>query len=143
MSSHPATPARVVHERLEHAEAVARAKRLAPRIRALASEIESQRRLPEPLVREFIEAGLVRLLTPKRFGGHELGLDAFIDVILELARADGSAGWCFSFFNIHSWLLAMLPEAAQQEVWSADPDACIANVNVPAGLAPPPRAGTG
>jgi 3-hydroxy-9,10-secoandrosta-1,3,5(10)-triene-9,17-dione monooxygenase len=141
MSSHPATPARVVHERLEHAEAVARAKRLAPRIRALASEIESQRRLPEPLVREFIEAGLVRLLTPKRFGGHELGLDAFIDVILELARADGSAGWCFSFFNIHSWLLAMLPEAAQQEVWSADPDACIANVNVPAGLATPTEGG--
>ena len=141
MSSPSATPPPVVHERLGHTEAVARARRLAPHLRALASETESQRRIPEPLVREFTEAGLVRLLTPKRFGGHELGLDTFIDVILELARADGSAGWCFSFFNIHSWLLAMLPEAAQQEVWSADPDARIANVNVPAGMATPTGGG--
>jgi 3-hydroxy-9,10-secoandrosta-1,3,5(10)-triene-9,17-dione monooxygenase len=126
---------------LSHTEAVARAKKLAPRVRALASEAETQRRIPEALVQEFTEAGLVRLLTPRRFGGHELGLDAFIDVVLELSKADGSAGWCFSFFNIHSWLLAMLPEAAQQEVWSADPDARIANVNIPGGQAVPTEGG--
>jgi 3-hydroxy-9,10-secoandrosta-1,3,5(10)-triene-9,17-dione monooxygenase len=126
---------------LDAAEAVARAKALVPRVRALAGEAEAGRRVPEPLIRDFIEAGLVRLLTPRRFGGHELGLDAFIDATLEIARADGSIGWCFSFLNIHSWLLAMLPEAAQQEVWGADPDACIANVNVPGGQAVPTDGG--
>jgi 3-hydroxy-9,10-secoandrosta-1,3,5(10)-triene-9,17-dione monooxygenase len=126
---------------LTHAEAVSRAKSLAHHVRELAAEGEAQRRVPESLVRAFIDAGLVRLLTPRRFGGHELGLDAFVDVILELARGDGSAGWCFSFFNIHSWLLAMLPEAAQQDVWSADPDACIGNVNIPAGQAIPAPGG--
>jgi 3-hydroxy-9,10-secoandrosta-1,3,5(10)-triene-9,17-dione monooxygenase len=141
MSFDTPTPSPVVRDRLSHSEAVARARSLAPHLRAAASEAESQRRIPEPLVRAFIEAGLVRLLTPRRFGGHELGLDAFIDVVLELAKADGSMGWCFSFFNIHSWLLALLPEAAQQEVWSADPDARIANVNVPAGQAVPTEGG--
>ncbi|NMO16285.1 hypothetical protein HPC49_27085 [Pyxidicoccus fallax] len=126
---------------LTHAEAVARAKALVPRVRALAGEAESRRRVPEPMIRDFIDAGLVRLLTPRRFGGHELGLDAFIDATLEIAKADGSMGWCFSFLNIHSWLLAMMPEAAQQEVWSADPDACIANVNVPGGQATPVEGG--
>jgi 3-hydroxy-9,10-secoandrosta-1,3,5(10)-triene-9,17-dione monooxygenase len=136
----PSQPPSASH-RFTHAEAVARAKELAPRVRALAGAAESGRRVPEPLIRDFIEAGLVRLLTPRRFGGHELGLDAFIDATLEIARADGSIGWCFSFLNIHSWLLAMMPEAAQQEVWSADPDACVANVNVPAGTATPTEGG--
>ncbi|MCP3141076.1 acyl-CoA dehydrogenase family protein [Pyxidicoccus xibeiensis] len=126
---------------LDAAAAVARAKALAPRVRALAGEAESGRRVPEPLIRDFIDAGLVRLLTPRRFGGHELGLDAFIDATLEIARADASVGWCFSFLNIHSWLMAMMPEAAQQEVWGADPDACIANVNAPGGQAVPTEGG--
>jgi 3-hydroxy-9,10-secoandrosta-1,3,5(10)-triene-9,17-dione monooxygenase len=126
---------------LTHAEAVARAKALAPRVRALAGEAEVQRRVPEFLIRDFIDAGLVRLLTPRRFGGHELGLDAFIDATLEIAKADGSVGWCFSFLNIHSWLLATLPEAAQRDVWSVDPDACIANVNMPGGVATPVEGG--
>jgi 3-hydroxy-9,10-secoandrosta-1,3,5(10)-triene-9,17-dione monooxygenase len=126
---------------LSHAEAVARASALAPRVRELAGEAESGRRVPERLIRDFIDAGLVRLLTPRRFGGHELGLDAFIDATLEIARADGSIGWCFSFLNIHSWLMALMPEKAQQEVWGAEPDACIANVNVPAGQATPVEGG--
>lgn len=131
----------VAPERFTHAEAVARAKQLAPRVRALAGEAESQRHIPDVLIRDFIDAGLVRLLTPRRFGGHELGLQAFVDAVVEIAKADGSVGWCFSFLNIHSWLLAMLPEAAQQEVWGADPDAAIANVNVPGGQATPTEGG--
>ena len=35
----------------------------------------------------------------------------------------------------------MMPEAAQREVWSADPDACVANVNVPGGQATPVEGG--
>lgn len=126
---------------LTHAEAVARAQALAPRIRELAPEAEAQRRVPAPLVRAFLDAGLGRLLTPRRFGGHELGLDAFVDVVLELARADASIGWCFSFINIHAWLLAHLPEQAQRDVWDADPDPCVANVNVPAGQVTPVEGG--
>jgi 3-hydroxy-9,10-secoandrosta-1,3,5(10)-triene-9,17-dione monooxygenase len=126
---------------LSHAEAVARAKHLAPRVRALAGEAETRRHVPETLIRDFVDAGLVRLLTPRRFGGHELGLQAFIDATVEIAKADASVGWCFSFLNIHSWLLAMFPEAAQREVWSMDPDAGIANVNVPGGQALPTEGG--
>ncbi|WP_437963873.1 hypothetical protein WMF04_29610 [Sorangium sp. So ce260] len=75
----------------------------------------------------------MRLLTPRAFGGHELSLDAFADVTMEIARADGSSGWCFSFLNIHSWLLATFPVEAQRDVWLENPDAALANVNVPAG----------
>ena len=116
-------------------EAVARARALAETARARAPEAEALRRVPEAMIRDFIDAGLVRLLTPRVFGGHELSLDAFVDATLEIAKADGSIGWCFSFLNIHSWLLATFPEAAQRDVWEKIPDAGLANVNVPAGKA--------
>jgi 3-hydroxy-9,10-secoandrosta-1,3,5(10)-triene-9,17-dione monooxygenase len=120
---------------MTHAEAVARARALAESVRARAPEAEALRRVPDAMIRDFKDAGLVRLLTPRVFGGHELSLDAFADATLEIAKADGSIGWCFSFLNIHSWLLSTFPEAAQRDVWEKIPDAGLANVNIPAGQA--------
>ena len=118
---------------LDAAEAVARARALVPAVRAAASEAEVQRRIPPSLLAAFREAGLVRMLTPRRFGGHALGFDAFIAATMELARADASVAWCFAFLNIHAWLLAGFPEQAQVEIWTADPDMTIATITIPAG----------
>ncbi|WP_437671595.1 acyl-CoA dehydrogenase family protein [Sorangium sp. So ce131] len=120
---------------LTHAEAVERARGMADDIRARAPEGEALRHIPEATIRGFIDAGLVRLLTPRAFGGHELSLDTFADVTIEIARADASTGWCFSFLNIHSWLLAAFPVEAQEDVWRKQPDAALVDVNVPAGQA--------
>ncbi|WP_437653923.1 acyl-CoA dehydrogenase family protein [Sorangium sp. So ce1182] len=124
---HPAT--------MTHAEAVERARAMADDVRARAGEAEALRRMPEATIQGFVDAGLVRLLTPRAFGGHELAFDAFADATIEIARADGSSGWCFSFLNVHSWLLATFPVEAQEDVWRKNPDARLANVNVPAGQA--------
>ncbi|MGK3966992.1 acyl-CoA dehydrogenase family protein [Sorangium sp. So ce118] len=120
---------------MTHAEAVERARAMADDVRARAGEAEALRRMPEATVQGFVDAGLVRLLTPRAFGGHELAFDAFADATIEIARADGSSGWCFSFLNVHSWLLATFPVEAQEDVWGKNPDARLANVNVPAGQA--------
>lgn len=52
----------------------------------------------EPVPRETIsalrEAGLFGVMTPRELGGSELSLVECIEIFLELARADGSAGWC-------------------------------------------------
>ncbi|EYF01866.1 acyl-CoA dehydrogenase family protein [Chondromyces apiculatus] len=120
---------------LTHAEAVARARNLAADVRSRAAEAEILRHLPDETFRAFVDASLVRLLTPRAFGGHEMPFAAFLDATLEIARADASAGWCFSFTNIHSWLLAKFPREAQKDVWAHNPDAGLANVNIPAGQA--------
>ena len=50
--------------------------------------------VPKETVAALRDAGLYGLLTPKELGGAELlTLDA-IDVVEEVSRADGSAGWC-------------------------------------------------
>lgn len=120
-------------EALTHEEAVTRAKALAPHIRARASGAEAMRRQPEETIGEIAEAGLVRLLTPRRWGGHELGFDAFVDSVIEVGKADASTAWIFSFLNIHSWILAQFPEEAQTDIWADAPDARIADSFIPAG----------
>lgn len=70
------------------------ARSLAPRIAALADEIERERRLPRPLVDALVEAGLFRMLVPASLGGAEVHPLTFARVLEEIARADGSSGWC-------------------------------------------------
>ena len=118
---------------ITHEEAVARAHALAPAIRERAAAAEAQRRQPEETIQQIVEAGLVRLLIPARWGGHELSFDAFVDSVLEIAKADGSAGWCYSFLVAQAWLLAHFPEEAQRVVWACNPVALFASSLAPVG----------
>jgi 3-hydroxy-9,10-secoandrosta-1,3,5(10)-triene-9,17-dione monooxygenase len=89
--------------------------------------------LPQETIQEIVNAGLVRLLVPRRWGGHELSFDAFVDSVIEIAKADGSAGWCYSFLLAQAWLLAHFPEEAQRDVWASNPDALFAASLAPVG----------
>ena len=70
------------------------ARALAPKIRARADEIEAGRQLPYDLVLDIAHAGLFKTGLSADEGG--LGADIVTTprVIEEIARADGSAGWC-------------------------------------------------
>ncbi len=50
--------------------------------------------LPEASVQAMRGAGLFGAMSPRELGGAELALVDAIDVFAEVARADGSAGWC-------------------------------------------------
>ncbi|MET0880493.1 MAG: acyl-CoA dehydrogenase family protein, partial [Acidimicrobiales bacterium] len=58
----------------------------------------AERTSPEPVPTETVEAlteaGLHAIATPREVGGSELTLVEQMDVLAEVARADGSAGWC-------------------------------------------------
>jgi len=120
----------------DRAEMIARARALAPALRARAAEAERLRALPEASIRELHESGLFRAFQPRRVGGSELDYGLIIEVGTVLGQACGSTAWVWSNLSSHHWMLAMWPERAQSEIWGSDPDALIASAFVfPSGRA--------
>src|ERR1700741_492542 len=113
-------------ENVGHAEAVARAKEMVPRLRERAAKAEAARELPPETMRELHESGIMRALQPKRWGGMELEYITYFDVVMELARGCASTAWNVSQVLMHHYLLAMFDPRVQEEIWSADPEAIIA-----------------
>src|SRR5437870_10264893 len=70
------------------------ARALAPRIREQADEIEAARQLPRDLVMEIANARLFKVAISEAEGGFGADILTTLGVIEEIARADGSAGWC-------------------------------------------------
>jgi 3-hydroxy-9,10-secoandrosta-1,3,5(10)-triene-9,17-dione monooxygenase len=110
----------------QKAEILARVRALTPAIRGRSEAAEAARRLPQESVDELVAAGIARMLVPARYGGYELGLDAWLEVVLEVAKADASHGWCASLIIHHPHYLAQFPQAAQDAVWRDGPDVVIA-----------------
>jgi len=78
---------------VDHAEALAAARELRTTIDANAAKADGAP-VPPETIGALREAGLFGLMTPRDVGGSELSLLESIDVFAEVARADGSAGWC-------------------------------------------------
>ncbi len=117
-------------------ELVARARALAPRLRERAVAAERERNIPLESVQDYIDAGLMRTIMPKRWGGYEHDHEVAFDIAVELGKSTcGSSAWCLNYLSDHAGILAHFPDEAQHEVWSKDPDACIATSAAPTGKA--------
>lgn len=105
----------------------------ADEFRAEAIESEKLGRLSDRTAALIREVGLVRMLQPKAFGGHESDPQTFLESAYELASLSGSAGWVSGVVGLHPWEIAQLPETVQREVWGADPDTWISSPYTPVG----------
>ena len=110
-----------------YAAMIDRARALVPRLRDRAPKTEELRRLPPETERDLHEAGLFRILQPKRVGGAELDYVALVDCADALAQGDASVAWNFANLASHHWMLGMFDRRAQDLVWNKDPDALIAS----------------
>jgi 3-hydroxy-9,10-secoandrosta-1,3,5(10)-triene-9,17-dione monooxygenase len=115
---------------------LARAKALLPRLRDRASRTEELRRLPPETERDLHDAGLFRMLQPKRVGGSEFDYIALVDCAEAIGQADASVAWNFANLASHHWMLGMFDQRAQDAVWDKDVNALIASSFIfPAGRA--------
>jgi 3-hydroxy-9,10-secoandrosta-1,3,5(10)-triene-9,17-dione monooxygenase len=115
-------------------ELVGRARALAPKLRERTMRAERDRNIPQESVEEFIDAGLIHTLQPKRWGGYEHDHEVAFDIAVELGKSTcGSSAWCLNYLADHACMLALFPEEAQHEVWSRDKAACIATSAAPTG----------
>lgn len=107
------------------------ARALAPKIRARADEIEAGRQLPKDLVLEIAEAGLFKTGLSREEGGHGADILTTLRVIEEIARADGSAGWCVAMgINTFRQSAQFAPDV-RRRIFHSDP------IGVSAGSANP------
>lgn len=123
------------------AELLARARALVPYIAAQARETEQQRRIPVQVIAKLKEAELLRICQPARSGGFEYGGEFLLDLALALAPACAATAWCTLVSIGHHWLLALFDLAAQDDVWSADPDAFLCGSYAPTGQVVPVEGG--
>src|SRR4030095_8308282 len=116
---------------------IARATSLRPLLERNADRTDAQRRLPDEVVQALKETGLCALMVRKRFGGYQTSVRTYVDVMSELGRGCGSTAWVASLINVCAWLAGLFPEPAQQDIWSASPDAWVAGSLAPHGEASP------
>ena len=118
------------------AEMVGRARALIPRLRDRAVRTEELRGLPPETECDLHDAGLFRIVQPKRVGGAELDYVALVDCAEMLGRADASVAWNLANLASHHWMLGMFDRRAQDIVWEKDPNTLIASSFIfPAGRA--------
>jgi alkylation response protein AidB-like acyl-CoA dehydrogenase len=114
---------------------VARARELAPLLRKNAAAGEANRRVEEETILAARQAGLMKVCTPRRYGGWEMNVQAILDVSSAIAEGDGGTAWVVNLNNVCCWLTSLLPLKAQDEVFGADPDACVSGVLNPTATA--------
>jgi alkylation response protein AidB-like acyl-CoA dehydrogenase len=107
------------------------ARALAPKVRARADEIEAGRQLPPDLALEIAGARLFRVAVSEADGGLGADILTTLQVIEEVAAADGSTGWCLAMgINTLRASAQLVPEV-RKRIFFSDP------IGVSAGSANP------
>ncbi len=135
----------VVNERITpmtNDECLQAARDLAPLLRDKAREAEVARRPLDDVIEAVRQSGLFSMMVPKRYGGYELDVDTFFEVVLILSEADAAMGWIIGFYIEHAFWLAEFPESVQDEVYGeADHVLAPAALNIAGGTATPVEGG--
>ncbi|PWR22213.1 acyl-CoA dehydrogenase family protein [Zavarzinia compransoris] len=119
----------------------ARARALVPFLRERAEAAQAARRLPVETVAAMQEAGLFRVLQPKRWGGYEMHPNVYYDVLMTLGEGDMSAAWCYGVIGCHPWQLALFDDRAARDVWGDDPSVLVSSTYMIQGDARPVEGG--
>ena len=116
-------------------ELLAHLTALQPLLAENAMETERRRKPVDANIEAIRATQAFRFFVPRRYGGFELPLGAFVDVGLILAEACASTAWVTTFCMEHNWMLAHFPQKAQDEIFGAQP-----YIIAPAAISPNGRA---
>src|SRR5690606_3057091 len=122
-------------------ELLDRATALLPALAERAAETEELRQVPPATVSDLRDSGLMRVAPPARYGGHGTDIDVMYEVAMVLGRACGSTAWCYAVWSIHSWMLGLWPQEAQDEVFADGPDLFSSSAFAPTGKLEPAPGG--
>jgi 3-hydroxy-9,10-secoandrosta-1,3,5(10)-triene-9,17-dione monooxygenase len=112
-----------------------RARALIPRLAERAPAATAARKLPAETIAEYREAGIMRILQPRRFGGMQGRFSLFSRIVEELTYGCASSAWVYAVLAEHQWIVAQYPEQAQIDVWGDDPEAVASSSLAPRAAA--------
>jgi alkylation response protein AidB-like acyl-CoA dehydrogenase len=110
---------------------LARARALVPVLAAREPAATAARDVPAETIDDFRAAGLLRLLQPRRFGGHQAPVGVFCEIVEILGEGCASSAWVYGVLAELEWVIACLPERGQIDIWGDDPEALAAGSIVP------------
>lgn len=87
------------------------------------------------------DAGLIKMLQPRKYGGQEATPREFAETIMGLAALDPAAGWVGGVVGVHPWQLGFADPRVQQEIWGENDDTWVASPYAPQGIAVPEDGG--
>jgi 3-hydroxy-9,10-secoandrosta-1,3,5(10)-triene-9,17-dione monooxygenase len=112
-----------------------RARALISSLAERAPAAAAARKLPARTITEYRDAGILRILQPKCFGGMQGRFSLFSRIVEELTYGCASSAWVYAVLAEHQWIVAQYPEKAQIDVWGDDPEAVASSSLAPRAAA--------
>ena len=109
-------------ESMTHEDVASRVGRIVPTLRANALQAEHDGRVPDENMEALKDAGFLRLMAPKRFGGLEADWRSNIESIAEVGRGCSSTSWIAATGLAGQWVMGCLPDDGQDEIFADGPD---------------------
>lgn len=112
-------------------ELLHRARELQPLLRKNAAQTDRDRRAAEENILAIEQAGLFRIMQPRRYGGFGAPVRTHVEVTAMLAEACPGTAWVQNLIGVCNWFASLLPERTQDEIFKANPNARVAGVFTP------------
>ncbi|SFQ76307.1 Acyl-CoA dehydrogenase [Psychrobacillus psychrotolerans] len=75
-------------------------------LRDATLEIDQTSKIPDEIVQMIRDKGLLKVLRPKMFGGFQTDMRTYFEVVTEISRGNGSAGWFVTLSNIRDYMVS-------------------------------------
>ena len=96
---------------------------MVPALAAREAAASAGRSVSDETIADYHRAGILRVLQPRRFGGHQASFELFSRIIETLAEGCAASAWVYAVLAEHQWIIACMPDQAQIDVWSDNPQA--------------------
>jgi len=108
-------------------ELVENARSLIPTLREHSEEIEKTNTLPQSIIEEMKNKGTLKVLRPHLFGGYQTNMRTYTEVVTEISRGNGSAGWFVALSNIRDYMISYtFGQKALSEIYPPGKDVVLA-----------------
>ncbi|HLI82045.1 MAG TPA: hypothetical protein VKV03_18785 [Candidatus Binataceae bacterium] len=126
---------------IDHVEVMRRVAEISPALAENARACDAARQLVPESMHLMVDAGLFKILQPRRVGGWELPMRTEAEAVSALSEACPSSGWVLMVMGAHHWCVGCLPEAGQDDVFGGGRDGLVAGTLSWQGTAEPVEGG--